>query len=330
VRTRIVLIVFFLLTSTAAGAQSRALTEKEKTWIDSLDHLLGYKNPWFDSLMQADGRVMRTQSLGHYIEGDTSKDVLAFSRAVRNENHEPYILFFDYYFKEGKIVAHYGPEIYLQPPAARIVEFHYGPYGGQENFTLSSGGKVLFSTSANKRDTVIPGFSDTSKYIVIIPLKLYDQHVITYTVGRQLGTTKNSSGETIYLSECSVVQWLHSTGGTRGRALQKPFLLSSATPAVTGDTIFAQLEARIVTDTVHHLLYEYFSLVRTFGFDVNQLERVFQSSALARSKPVLPYPVKKEKRVYRRFVRRLPLKRDPSGIYFDPVVRWMYRQKRFS
>ncbi len=329
-RPRSFFLFLFLLGTFGGFAQSRPLTEKEKTWIDSLNNLLGHKNPWFDSLMKADGLVTLAPSLEHFIKGDTAKDVLAFSRTARGENHEPYFISFDYYFNEGKIVARHGPEIYLQPGGAIIVDFMYGPYGGTHDFIASSGGKLLFSSRTNKADTVIPGFADPSRKIIIIPLKSRKQYIVTFRPDKLLGTTKDLSGKTIYLVECSLLEWFHSTDGVRHRLMHQPFVVSMKAPPVTGKAMFAQLEEEAAYDTVHHIQLVCFNLVRTFDFNPDEVERIFQSRADHYPRSVLPYGDKKERRTYRRFVRRLPEKRDPSRIYLDPVVRWLYREKRFS
>lgn len=331
------LILISILLFSFSFAQSRPLSEKEKSWIDSVNTIYSKKNPWFDSLMKADGKVMRVQSREHFLNGDTAKDLLYFFRVLHPEGprpaDSPAKISFDFYPAKNKIVADYGPEIYLRKEGAIVFEFHYGQWGnGITNAIIYQGKDTIFDSRKQNPDTVINDFDNTNHKIIFAGMHNPNPILATIIIGEKLNTNKAIARQQIVLANCRLLTAEYPTNAITYPAFRKPFIASFPDSLFqkhkNGDTLFVEIDSRYANDTVRKISYAYFKIYREFAFRPEAIERTIIYSRVASSPLNIIYLSKKDRREYKRFVKRNPKKNDPSGIYFDPVYRWMYREKK--
>lgn len=325
------------LLSVFSFAQSRSLTEKEKSWIDSLNTIYGKKNPWFDSLMKADGKCMRVQSREHFMNGDTARDILSYYRQLHPDgprpSDSPSKVSFDFYPAKNKIIADYGPEIYLRASGALIVEFSYGIWGqGRTGMIIRQEKDTVFNSRKQNADTTLAGFDNPSKKIILAGMDINHPVIATIIIGEKLNAGKAVARQQIVLAECRMLAAEYPTNAITYPPFRKTFIASFPDSLFLkhqkGDTLFVEIDSRYANDTVRKISYAYFKIKREFSFKPEAIERTIIYNRNASSPVTLIYLSKEERRDYNRFVKRNPKKNDPSGIYYDPVYRWMYKKRR--
>lgn len=332
------LLLISVLLFSFSFAQSRPVSEKEKSWIDSLNTIYGRKNPWFDSLMKADGKVMRVQSREHFLNGDTAKDVLHFHRTLFPEGPRPIDspskVSFDFYPGKNKIIADYGPEIYLRKEGALIMEFSYGKWGaGITAISIRQNNDTIFNSRKKNADTIINGFDHPEQKIIFAGMKNPDPILAVFVIGKKFKAGKALQAIQTSLAECILIGAEYPTNAISYPVFRKPFVASFPDSVLArhhpGDTLFAELDSRYANDTVRKISYAYFRIKREFSFRPAEIERtIIYGTGRQMIYPI--YLGKKERREYNRFVKRNPKKNDPSGIYYDPVLRWMYQEKKWK
>lgn len=336
---RVFFFLFLFVFSSPLFSQPQALSEAQKSWVDSINTIYGKKNPWFDSLMQADGKCVPMQSLDHFKNEDTTKDVLHFFRELHPHNEmvydSPPTVSFDYYPGKKKIIAAYGPEIYLRPSGALIMEFSYTGWGaGINGILIYSGNDTIFNShKSNHRDTVLPGFDRPEMKFVFAGQSNPNPILATIIVLAPLKKIEGRDRQKLTLMECRFVSAEYPTTAATYPVFRSSFVVtvpdSVAAHCQPGDTLFTELAAHYETDAVKKISYSYFDAVMVFPFRASEMERFIIYAGVQMQS--LPFQrTKKEIRSYNRFVKRKPKQNDPQGIYHDPVLRWLYREKKYS
>lgn len=325
---------------TAREPRGNKLTESQKRWIDSVNTIYGRQNPWFDSLMKADGRCEFVSGPEHFVKSDTTADVWYFHRNLYPENTIVYdgqaIVHFYYYPEEQKIITGSGPEIYLRKSGSLILEFNYGMWGAvTEPRLIRKAGDTIFVKKPGQFDDILPGLQDSTKRMLLVEYTAYSS-IFSFIATAEKGRITDKSGRPARIFECRLVKTEYPASASLWTVFRRPFLVIApeemSSQVRIGDTLFAECGVNGQEDTLRRIRYDYFTLKRIIPVRAEKIERIFVCYDVrwARIQPISLRRERKEERSYRRFVRWNAKKNDPSGMYHDPVFRWMRRKKYWT
>lgn len=333
--------LFLLVFSSPLFSRPQPLTQAQKNWVDSINTIYGKKNPWFDSLMQADGKCAFIPGPEHWMQHDSSPDTWHFERRLYPEDipapiDAPLYVSFDYYPAAQKIITADGPEIYLRADGPVIIEFMYGMWGGRSGPQLiRKANDTIFYALYGHRDTVLQGLADTSRKLLLLDRMKSSTTIMTIVAGEQKKELADEYGNRLHLVECSFISADYPALAETYPLFRKPFMVvandSLFRKLAAGDTVFVRADLVWKRDELRKIDFSYCQLVQVYPFQRNRVERLMVYSSELYVIHLLPEQASnREKRMYRRFVKRNPARNDPKGIYHDPVLRWLYREERFT
>jgi hypothetical protein len=160
--------------------------------------------------------------------------------------------------------------------------------------------------------------------------------IFSFIATADKGRITDKSGHPARIFECRLVKTEYPASAALWTVFKRPFLVIApeemSCQLRLGDTLFAECGVNGREDTLRRIRYDYFILKRIIPIRAEKLERIFvcYEDLWIRSQLISLNLARKEERRYRRFVRWNAKKNDPSGIYHDPVFRWMRRKNYWT